>query len=59
MNIFSIIQKLEHIVRTVVGGSELSFGGEEWIYIEALMGAGQGNGAGLEIWAVFNSFFMF
>ena len=54
---FDTIQKLKHQVRTAFGDSEEFFGGEEWRELEALMGVGQGNGAGPAIWAVISSIF--
>ena len=54
---FETIQKLKHQVRTAFGDSEDFFGGEEWRELEALMGVGQGNGAGPAIWAIISSIF--
>ena len=56
-SMFSTIQQLKHRVRTAFGDSKESFGGEEWREMEALMGVGQGNGAGPAIWAVISTVF--
>ena len=56
-SMFSTIQKLQHKVRTAFGDSEGTFGGEEWREVQALMGVGQGNGAGPAIWAVISTVF--
>ena len=57
VSMFETIQKLKHKVRTAFGDSEDSFGGEDWRELEALMGVGQGNGAGPAIWAVISTVF--
>ena len=54
---FKTLQKLRHKVRTAFGDSDESFGGENWRDLEALMGVGQGNGAGPAIWAVISTVF--
>ena len=57
VSMFSTIQDLKHKVRTAFGDSDESFGGEAWRELEALMGVGQGNGAGPAIWAVISTIF--
>ena len=52
---FKTIHKLQHRVKTAFGDSEETFGGDEWSELEALMGVGQGNGAGPAIWAVIST----
>jgi hypothetical protein len=47
---FTIIQDLEHHVRTICGDSKKSFGGNLWLV--PCQGLDQGNGAGPQIWAV-------
>lgn len=50
-------KKLKHTVRMAFGNSESLFGGEMWRDLKALMGVGQGSGAGQAIWAVISSVF--
>ena len=57
VSMFKTIQKLKYTVRTAFGDTKLSFGGEEWRDLEALMGIRQGNGAELTIWAVISLVF--
>ena len=57
VSMFKTLQKLRHKVRTAFGDSDESFGGENWRDLEALMGVGQGNGAGPVIWAVISTVF--
>ena len=56
-SMFKTIQRLQHRVRTAFGDSAATFGGDEWSDLEALMGVGQGNGAGPAIWAVISTVF--
>ena len=49
ISMFATIQKLKHKVRTVYGGPEDTFGGEEWRELDSLMGVGESNFAGLLI----------
>jgi hypothetical protein len=47
---FTTIQNLSHYIRTIFGDSRLNFGGDMWTV--TVQGVGQGNGAGLQIWAI-------
>lgn len=51
---FTTIQQCQHHIRTAYGDSEISYGGTG-SYTLPPMGAGQGNGAGPQMWAVLSS----
>jgi hypothetical protein len=51
---FQTIQKCQHHIRTVYGDSDMSYGGQG-SYSLPPMGAGQGNGAGPQMWSVLSS----
>ncbi len=47
---FSMIQWLQHHIQTLFGDAHISAGTDLWAV--PILGIGQGNGAGLQIWAV-------
>jgi len=47
---FSMLQNLQHLIKTLYGNSTIWAGTENWAV--PVMGIGQGNGTGLQIWAV-------
>jgi hypothetical protein len=53
-SMFSTIQDIQYITRTVFGDSEKVFGGKEG-FISKPQGLGQGNGAGPSSWSVVSS----
>ena len=57
VGMFSTIQKLKRTGRMSFWDTELSFGGEDWRDLEALMGVRQGGGLRPEIWVVISSVF--
>jgi hypothetical protein len=53
---FTLIQDLEHEIRTAYRDSDKMYGGEIWVI--PMQGVFQGNGGGPTIWAVVSSPFL-
>jgi hypothetical protein len=52
---FDTVQKCEHKVRTAYGDSRNTYGPNTGQYKQPVMGVGQGNGAGPQIWSLISS----
>ena len=55
LSLFSTLQECQYYTRTVYGDSTTTFGGKEEGYDHNAQGAGQGNGAAPQIWAVLST----
>ena len=55
LSLFSTLQEVQYFTRTVYGDSTKTFGGKEKGYEHNAQGAGQGNGAAPQIWAVLST----
>ena len=55
ISFFSSLQQVKYYTRTVYGLSEKTFGGIEKGYLHNPQGAGQGNGAAPQLWAIVSS----
>ena len=53
-SMFSTIQQTQHVTRTAFGDSKETYGGVE-NFLAPVMGVGQGNGCGPQVWAVASS----
>ena len=55
ISFFSTLQEVQYYTRTVYGDSSQTFGGYEIGYKHKAQGAGQGNGAAPQVWAVIST----